>query len=139
MGKISNVVVLAFSVLLAGCSAFAPTLDEAGIVEIEISQKDKPPRVYFVHAYRSSGETVIRGRLKYPVWSWYGMFPGHIDLTFSPLHGEKTTLHDVAVIPKRIPKKRGREAFFVGRIATDIPEGTRIIVEYSEKKHDRRS
>ena len=92
--------------------------------------------MYFLSAYRSSDKTVIRGQLKYPVWTWFKLFPGHVDVTVEPPGDEKITMHDIAIIRKRLPKKRGREAYFVARVASDAPRGTRITVEYSDKKHE---
>tara|TARA_R110000787_G_scaffold94150_5_gene196745 strand:+ start:511 stop:930 length:420 start_codon:yes stop_codon:yes gene_type:complete len=137
MRKISAVAALVFSFTLAGCSSFAPPPEEAGIVEIAVVQKEHSPAIYFVYAYRASDEIVVRGRLKHPVWSWFGMFPGHIDLTVNRPDAKRITLHDIAVHPRRIPEKRGREAFFVARLATDIPVGTELAVEYTEEDHGR--
>ncbi len=99
MQNLSAITGLAVFSLLAGCSVFTPTLDEAGIVEIEINPGEKPPIV-------------------------------------EPPGDEKFTIHDVAVIRKRLPKKRGREAYFVARVASDALRGTRITVKYSDNKHE---
>lgn len=123
--------------LLSGCSAFSPTLDETGIVAFEIIQRESPPDISFVRAIRSSKKTVIRGQLKYPTWIWFKTFPGHMDITIEPLEGEKNTMHDVAIIRKRLPKKRGREAFFVARYGANVAKGTRVTVEYSNEIHEK--
>lgn len=124
--------------LLAGCSLVGPTLDESGVVELKISSRDKSPRIFMVSAYRISGGMEVRGQLGYPIRNWFGMFPGHVDLTIKSPGKKEFTIHDFAVVRKRIPKKRGRTGFFVARVATDTPKGTRVTVEYSDEKHEGR-
>jgi len=128
---------LSLMFILSGCSLFPPTLDEAGIVNVDIVQREILPDISFVSVYRSSDKTVIRGPLKYPLWSWLRTFSGHIDIVIEPPNAEKITLHDVAVRPKRLPKKRDREAYFVASIATDVPRGTHITVEYPDEDHEK--
>ena len=137
MRRFSAITGLVSLFILPGCSLFSPTLNETGVVDVEIIRRESPPRISHVSVYRSSDKIVIRGLVKYPDWTWFKTFLGHMDITVKPPEGEIITMHDVAVVPKRLPKKRGREAFFVARVGADTPKGTRITVEYSDEKHEK--
>ena len=125
---------LALSFVLAGCALFTPSLDERGIVDLNIVQREHFPNISFVRAYRSSDQVVIRGRLSYLASPWANnIFPSHMDVTVEKPNEVTLRIPDVDVIPKRRPKQFGRAAYFVARVATDTPRGTRITVRFPDE------
>lgn len=127
---------IATSAVLAACSMFTPTLVEQGIVKFEI-QKSSPVSITSATAYREGNETVIRGIAAFPSTVCCGHFTGDIDVDIRLPDGEVVKKHDVPLRCMRVPKQRGRRAFFVIRLDREFSKGTVIRVAYREHRSDR--
>lgn len=135
MKKIYQAVFVSFmAVIVAGCSIFPPTLVEQGVVTFDIRQSE-PVRITSATAYREDGEIVIRGTAAFPTLRSYGVFSGHVDMEIAMPNGERIFRNNVPVNRKRIPKVRGRKAYFVTRVKFDPPKGTVVYLTYHHGPH----
>lgn len=125
---------IAVFAIVSACVQFTPTLNEQGIVRTEI-QESKPVSITHATVYREDSMTVVRGEAAFPPWNLFGHFTGHIDLDIAFPDGKVIEKHDVPLVRKRIPKKRGRRAFFVSRFNDDPPKGTIVRIAYHHGNH----
>lgn len=128
---ITLTVVLVFA-MVSACAPLRPTLIEQGIVQTDIKESN-PVRITQVTVKREDGMMVVRGEAAFPVWYWFGNFTGHIDIDVVSPESDVLKKRNLSLIRKRIPKKRGRKAFFVSIFAFDPPEGTIIHVAYHSR------
>lgn len=124
-------VVLSFA-MVSACASLSPTLIEQGIVQIDIKESN-PVRITQVTVKREDGMMVVRGEAAFPVWYWFGNFTGHIAIDVVSPGSDAIKKRNLSLIRKRIPKKRGRKAFFVSNFAFDPPKGTVIHVAYHNR------
>ena len=124
--------------IVSACVQFTPTLSEQGIVRTEI-QESKPVSITHATVYREDSMTVVRGEAAFPSWNSFGHFTGHIDLDIAFPNGNMIERRNVSLIRKRIPKTRGRRAFFVSRFSDDPPKGTIVRISYHDGKHEKSS
>lgn len=123
-------------VSLIAVSLLIPVIVAARTVKIEIL-KSSPVSITWATISREGNDAVIHGIARFPTWVAFGKFAGHVDIDVVLSNGETITRHDVRLVPKRIPKIRGRKAFFVARLATDIREVTILRIKYQDATHDR--
>ncbi len=121
--------VLVATVLLTACGALQPTLDERGVVKID-ARGTSSISIVDAHAYQDDQELVVEGDAAFPISSTNGIFDGHVDVIVIKPDGNTLAHHDIAVIPRRIPKSIGRRAFFVTRFHLIPPAGTTIRISY---------
>lgn len=115
--------------MVSACAPLSPTLIEQKIVQAEIKESS-PVRITQVTVKREDGMMVVRGEAAFPVWNWFGYFTGHIDIDVIAPGSDVLKKRNLSLIRKRIPKKRGRKAFFVSNFAFDPPKGTIVQVAY---------
>lgn len=122
-----------FGVLVFGtataCARFSPSLIEQGIVQTKIKESDAI-RITQVTVYREDGMTVVRGDAAFPAWKPFKQFFDHVDIDVVAPEGTISEKRRSSLIRKRIPKKRGRRAFFISRLSFDPPRGTIVQVAY---------
>lgn len=134
INKIRLPIRLAPILLVSACALLPPTLVEQGIVRMDIG-KSKPVSVKKATAYLEDGTTIVRGEAAFPSSSTSRYFTGHIDIKIVMPDGKVTAKNNVKLFPKRIPKKRGRRAFFVSKIDFEATEGTVVHVTYHSGVH----
>ena len=117
---------------------FTPDLIKQGIVRTDIEESE-PVQVTHATVYREDEITVVRGEAAFPPWYSFGIFSGHIDLDIVLPAGKVIQRRNVSLVRKRLPKKRGRRAFFVSRFAIDPPKGTIVRVSYHQGLHENSS
>lgn len=132
--KIRLPIRLAPVLLVSACALFPPSLVEQGIVRMDIG-KSKPVSVKKATAYLEDGTTIVRGEAAFPSSSTSRHFTGHIDIKIVMPDGKVTAKNNVKLFPKRIPKKRGRRAFFVSKIDFEASEGAVVHVTYHSGVH----
>ena len=121
-------------ILVAACALFSPNLVEQGTVRLDIKES-KPVSVTHVTAYHEGGITIVRGEAAFSPWVAFGHFIGHIDIEIDSPGSEVLKKRYVPLMRKRLPKKRGRRANFISRIAFEVSKGTTIKVSYHEGDH----
>lgn len=121
--------------IVSACAMFPPTLLEQGIVRTEIKESN-PVRITRATVYREDGMTVVRGEAAFPAWQSFGIFTGHIDIDIAIPGNDVLKKRNVSLIRKRIPKERGRRAFFVSRFSIEPPKGTIVRVTHHEGTHE---
>ena len=129
--------VLVFSIVSA-CAIFSPTLIEQGVVRTEIKESS-PVRITRVTVNREDGMMVVRGEAAFPAWKSFGYFTGHIDIDVVIPGLSVLKKRNLSLIRRRIPRKRGRKAFFVSKFLIDPPMGTIVQVAYhsqASKTHE---
>lgn len=119
---------------LSACALFTPTLVDQRIVSLDL-KKTAPVSIIGVMVYEDAGNMIVRGEAKYPISNRYGKFYGHVDVTVVEPDGRKFENHNVKVVPRRIPKTMGREAFFTTDFPIDPLRGTKVSIAYNESNH----
>lgn len=127
---------LAPMMLVSACTLFAPTLVEQGVVRMDVKESE-PVSVKHATVYREDGMTVVQGEAAFPPWVAFGHFTGHIDIELDLPNGEVVKKQNVRLIRKRIPKKRGRRAYFISRFALNPSLGTIVHVAYHDGRHEK--
>jgi hypothetical protein len=134
INKIRLPIRLAPVLLISACALFPPSLVEQGIVRMDIGES-KPVSVRRATAYLEDGTTIVRGEAAFPSSSTSRHFTGHIDIKIVMPDGKVTAKNNVKLFPRRIPKKRGRRAFFVSKFDFEASEGTVVHVTYHNGAH----
>lgn len=109
-------------------------LIEKSIVRIEVKEPG-PVRITQAFVYREDGLSVVRGEAAFPIWKSFGIFSGHIDIDIVSPGNVALKKHNVPLVRKRIPKRRGRRAFFISRLETELSKGAIVRIAYHMGNH----
>lgn len=120
------------SAMISACAPLPPTLIEQDIVQTNIKESNSV-RITQVTVKREDGMMVVRGEAAFPAGNRLGYSTGHIDIDVVAPGSDVLKKRNLSLIRKRIPKKRGRKAFFVSNFAFDPPKGTVIHVAYHSR------
>ena len=126
---------LTIVMLVSACAITVPNPVEPEIVQIEV-KSSFPISITQAYVYRHDGKTILRGEAAFPTWRWFGNFTGHIDIEVSVPGSDAVKMNNISLTRMRIPKKRGRRAIFVSKIADSPTNGTIVHVSYHEGEHE---